>query len=143
MAVLMIDGEPEYRLWIQGVPKSRQSSRFDSYRDSIRAAARENFPAPLHGRFEIEVIFADKHRTRPDADNVLKPILDALRGIVYLDDSQVIFAKARLVPVDDQLRTTHDGTPHHTFIRLLDEDRFLIRIKQRPVVAFHREVMSS
>ena len=139
---LLIDGKPEYRLWIDGTPKSRQSSTFQRYRDSIQHVARQQFPVPLNGRLEVEVVFADKHHTRPDTDNVLKPIMDALKGIAYLDDSQVISAKAHLLPVDDTLRTVN-GQPHHTFVRLLDTDQFLIRVKERPVTAFHLEVRSS
>lgn len=26
----------------------------------------------------------------PDVDNIVKPVLDALRGLVYVDDSQVV-----------------------------------------------------
>ncbi len=140
--MLLIDGEPEYRLWIPGTPKSRQSSTFQRYRDSIQRAARQQFSSPLNGPVEVEVVFADKHTPRPDTDNVLKPIMDALKGIAYRDDSQVISAKAHLLPADDALRTV-SGQPHHTFIRLLDTDEFLIRVKERSVAAFHDEVRSS
>jgi Holliday junction resolvase RusA-like endonuclease len=140
--MVLINGEPEYRLWIAGTPKSRQSSTFQRYRESIQQIARQHFSMPLQGPVEIEVIFADKQTPRPDTDNVLKPIMDALKGIAYCDDSQVITAKARLLPVDDALRTVN-GQPHHTFIRLLDTNQFLIRVKERPIVAFHHEVRSS
>lgn len=139
---LQIDGETEYRLWIDGTPKSRQSSSFQRYRDSIQRVARQEFLAPLSGRLEVEVVFADKNHTRPDTDNVLKPIMDALKGIAYFDDGQVVSAKAHLLPVDDSLRSV-GGQPHHTFARLFDTDQFLIRIKERPVSAFHVEVRSS
>jgi hypothetical protein len=68
--------------------------------------------------------------------------MDALKGIAYVDDCQVISAKAHRLPVDDTLRTVN-GQPHHTFVRLLDTDQFLIRVKERPVTAFHLEVRSS
>lgn len=140
--MLLIGGEVEYRLWIAGTPKSRQSSTFQRYRDSIQQVARREFASPLNGPVEVEVVFADRGVPRPDADNVLKPILDALKGIAYHDDSQVVSAKAHRLPADSALRTL-DGQPHHTFIRLLDTDQFLIRVKERPVEAFHHEVRSS
>ena len=140
--MVLIDGEPEYRLWIPGAPKSRQSSRFERYREVIQGIARQQFAIPLQTKLEVEIVFADKHKPRPDVDNAMKPILDALKGIVYGDDSQVISAKAHLLPTDDTLRVA-DGKPHHTFIRLLDEDQFLIRVKERLPIAFHREVRSS
>jgi hypothetical protein len=109
---------------------------------SIQNVARQQFSAPLRGRVEVEVVFVDEQTPRPDTDNVLKPIMDALNGVAYVDDSQVISAKAHRLPVDDALRRVN-GQPHHTFIRLLDEDQFLIRVKERPVAAFHVEVRSS
>jgi Holliday junction resolvase RusA-like endonuclease len=140
--MLLLNGEPEYRLWIPGTPKSRQSTTFQRYRDSIQRVARQQFPAPLNGNVEVEVVFADKGSPCPDTDNVLKPIMDALKGIAYRDDSQVVSAKAHLLPPDDALRTVN-GQPHNTFVRLLDTDQFLIRVKERPVTAFHREVRST
>ena len=110
--MLLIDGEPEYRLWIDGAPKSRQSSIFQRYRDSIQLVARQHFSAPLSARLEVDVVFADKRATRPDTDNVLKPIMDALKGIAYGDDSQVISAKAHLLPLDDTVRTVNETSPH-------------------------------
>lgn len=33
---------------------------------------------------------ADPHTSRPDLDNVVKSVTDALNGVVYLDDSQIV-----------------------------------------------------
>lgn len=38
---------------------------------------------------------------RADVDNVIKPILDALIGIVYTDDQQVRSVKATALPVGE------------------------------------------
>lgn len=52
----------------------------------------------------LDVVFYFNHKTkkgyhasRPDIDNLLKPLKDALSGIVYKDDSQIckIFAQKR------------------------------------------------
>ena len=54
-------------------------------------------PFPFDPSVEIEVVFGDKNATRPDTDNVLKPIMDALKGIAYRADSQAISAKAHRI----------------------------------------------
>ena len=64
--------------------------------------------------------------------NILKPILDALKGIVYHDDSQVADCRTRFVPSHEAL-CSHDGEPDRTFARLFDNDEFLIRIRERQI----------
>lgn len=74
----------------------------------IRMAFLERFPAhhPLEGPLELYVVAwlalpastPKKHRliaqpvTRPDVDNYLKTVLDALNGVAWHDDSQVTTA---------------------------------------------------
>lgn len=138
------NGQREHRIWVKGFPKSQQSSSFERYRENIRCAAREKFPTPLgSGQIEIEVVFADKRTPRPDVDNVPKPILDALKGIVYRDDAQVVSATGKLIPVRDDLRVTGTGAPHNTFVRLFDQDEFLIRVRERRFSLVLEEVESS
>lgn len=58
-------------------------------------------PVPLEGPLAMDLVFLFRrprslpkrilyHTTRPDADNCAKAIKDALRGIVYRDDSQIV-----------------------------------------------------
>ena len=51
----------------------------------IQEAARSVFKKPIQSpRIDVEIIFAAKERNlRADVDNVAKPILDALKDIVY------------------------------------------------------------
>jgi Holliday junction resolvase RusA-like endonuclease len=72
----------------------------------IRAAFLERFPGhrPLTGPLELSVVarikmpasMPKKQRdtalpvTRPDCDNYLKTVLDALNGVAFVDDSQVV-----------------------------------------------------
>ena len=140
--MILKNGQSETRVWVQGFPKSQQGSSFDRYRKKIRRAAQEKFSAPLDGQVEVEVVFADKRERRPDVDNVVKPIVDALKGVAYHDDSQVVSATANLIPVRDDLRVD-GGKPHNTFVRLFDQDEFLIRIRERPRWAMLEGVESS
>jgi Holliday junction resolvase RusA-like endonuclease len=72
----------------------------------IRTAFLERFPGhqPFAGPVELEAVawldlpssMAKKRRatarpvTRPDVDNYLKTVLDALNGVAFVDDSQVV-----------------------------------------------------
>lgn len=53
---------------------------------------------------------------RPDVDNVAKAVLDALNGVAYADDSQVVRLACRKHP-----RTRRDGD--RTTVRIWKEER--------------------
>jgi hypothetical protein len=62
-------------------------------------------------------------------DNVVKPVLDALNGVVYLDDSQVRWVKIVALPTDDAYSI--GGSTHlQVFSRLVkgEPPEFLISI---------------
>lgn len=40
--------------------------------------------------FRVDVLFVSKSNKRRDIDNMIKLVLDALNGVVYEDDSQVV-----------------------------------------------------
>ena len=40
--------------------------------------------------FRVDVLFVSKSNRRRDIDNMIKLVLDALNGVVYKDDSQVV-----------------------------------------------------
>lgn len=81
-----------------GVPVSVQSTSEAAVRrwqkvvaDAARAAVpqRRGGYSPVAG--DVEATVAYFYRSRPlDTDNMIKPILDAIKGIVYIDDKQVV-----------------------------------------------------
>jgi crossover junction endodeoxyribonuclease RusA len=79
---------------VPGVPASVQSNRNKKarWRAEVGLAARTVWPAgqaPL--TYPLAVTVTCFHRGQPlDTDNMLKPILDALIGIVYDDDKRVV-----------------------------------------------------
>lgn len=58
--------------------------------------------------------------TKPDADNVLKAVLDALNGVAYADDSQVV--ETRCVKHD---RTRRQGNSIRFEVEPVDESELL------------------
>ncbi len=59
---------------------------------------------------------------RPDVDNVLKPVLDALEGIVYLNDRQVVSVSACCLPSEVDIF----DEPKFEFFRRLEREFLVI-----------------
>lgn len=76
---------PATRNRIARVLISEQGRRFKA---ACRRAAAAQCAKPLAGDVSIRCVVYFKDRRR-DLDNVLKPLLDALNGVVYRDDRQV------------------------------------------------------
>ncbi|MFO7997013.1 MAG: RusA family crossover junction endodeoxyribonuclease [Dehalococcoidia bacterium] len=124
--------KPAFRIWVQGHPQSVQGDRkhLAAYRRRIGEAAREVVPYPTKSkRIDLEVYFQSQRALRPDVDNILKPILDALKGTVYTDDSQVRSITVVALPTD-QAYSLGGWTSIETLKRLLEKPpkEFLIDI---------------
>jgi crossover junction endodeoxyribonuclease RusA len=79
---------------IDGPPVSQQTRRRErvrQWRDEVRRVAEQQWPVgelPATGPIMLIITyFYDS--IAMDVDNLPKPILDALRGLVYLDDEQI------------------------------------------------------
>lgn len=57
---------------------------------TVSEAAQEAGATPLAGDMAIELTFRREKRNRADLDNLSKCVLDALNGVAYVDDKQVI-----------------------------------------------------
>ena len=126
-------------------PKSQQSKQkfCRDYRDRIQVAAERTLPSPLSSsNIEVDIVFAERSTSRPDVNNIAKPILDALKGIAYGDDKQVRSVRVTAIPTDDSLRAIN-GIRHRTFARLLDQDQVLIRLFEAPSLTLARQLESS
>lgn len=83
-----------------GCPASVQSSRSSKRRfmTLVADAARNTVSEPVASstgiRIEVDW-FTSGLENKPDVDNIIKPIQDALMGIVFADDSQVETVTAR------------------------------------------------
>lgn len=89
---------PAYILWITDRPSSKGRGK-NIYQNALRQAAREQVHAPIKTEdIEIEIYYATSRKInlRCDIDNIIKPALDALKGIAYVDDAQVRSVAAKL-----------------------------------------------
>lgn len=72
-------------------PKSHQSGGKNArYKAQLVASARVHGARVLSGPLYARIIWFQLKTTPGDVDNVTKPILDALRDVVYHDDDQIV-----------------------------------------------------
>lgn len=85
---------------LYGVPATLQSAnaRIEQWKSYVKDALRERrgsgtscLPHGVPVRVRVRYYFAGQLADR-DTDNILKPILDAAKGVIYQDDRQVIEA---------------------------------------------------
>jgi Holliday junction resolvase RusA-like endonuclease len=79
---------------IDGPPVSQQARRRENlraWRAKVRREAEKTWPSeqpPTSGLVMLRIIYF--YDINMDVDNIVKPIQDALIGLVYIDDKQVI-----------------------------------------------------
>lgn len=78
-------------------------------------------------RIDIEIFFHAATSMRGDVDNVIKPILDTLIGVVYEDDRQVRSVRVTALPKGEPFRSSGSGD---VFTRLMKTEpkEFLIDV---------------
>jgi len=90
--MVRIEGlEPIWSIWVPGRPKAGNGRRHrGAFMKRVRAEAVSVIAQPSSScHLGVEVWFRAPMKVRADVDNVAKPILDALKGIAYVDDKQV------------------------------------------------------
>ncbi len=83
-----------FELALPRSPVSQQARRSElrvAWQEEVRNAARQRWrgAAPTDGLVALTITYFFDAGS-PDVDNIPKPILDALKGLVYADDDQVI-----------------------------------------------------
>lgn len=119
-------------------PKS-QSGHTSAYRERVRKAARATAgTALLNGRLYARVIWFYRRHRVGDVDNLVKPILDSLKGVVFNDDREV--AECQVVAVDlDRSYRFLTGTDQDALLAQADIDRQL-QTRSNPADWFYVEI---
>jgi hypothetical protein len=74
------------------------------------AAARDWTALPLTCNLRIAVTYYHEGvSVRIDGDNMLKPIQDALIGLIFADDRLIVDAQIRKASIDDPIRARHSS----------------------------------
>jgi crossover junction endodeoxyribonuclease RusA len=85
----------KFEFKVTGIPISLQCQNRASlqrWKAEVNSAARQRWPSglsPQSGDLKIHITyyFDGSH---PDVDNIIKPIQDALKGLIYEDDHQIV-----------------------------------------------------
>lgn len=86
-----------FEFLVEGPPvslnvKNHNPKRYQRWIKTVREAARKEWPVsaePIRTT-SVSVTIVNYHTGGPpDVDNIIKPILDAMNGVVYEDDKQV------------------------------------------------------
>lgn len=99
-----------FEFTVPGPPVSHQShnkARLAAWRQLVRAAAAARWPGspPVGTTLKITVSYYHEAGTvRMDNDNLLKPIQDALIGLVYQDDRLITDTQVRKTAIDGAFR---------------------------------------
>lgn len=100
---------PAVRMTFAGVRnpkhnKRRQLDAYLAYKESVGWAAKAAGATPLSGALSVRlwIYVSRRGRQRGDIDNLVKTILDGMRGVTMADDSQVdhLLVQMRHVTVD-------------------------------------------
>lgn len=124
---------PKYSFTVIGRPFSMQSSNHSQrrYKELVKAAAQNSVSKTIEipQKIKIEIDwFAQGSQDRPDVDNIIKPIQDALKGIIFDDDSQVESVIARKHDVNSVMHFSREplfiveplrqGNVEYIFVRI-------------------------
>lgn len=80
-----------FSMMLLRIPISVQAEKAGRYQGQIKSVAQSRFASPpiYDDRLYARIIWFTRKKGGPDVDNIIKPILDALKGTVYGDDSQI------------------------------------------------------
>ena len=105
---------------VPGVPRSLQAKPpgKGAWKNRVAGAAKDKWPpnrTPLDEELSVVIIYYHVGEAEVDVDNIIKPILDALVDVTYVDDkliSQVTSRRTRLdtgVVMEDVPQTLAEG----------------------------------
>ena len=101
---------PHLEFTVEGPPVSHQTkdkASLTAWKGVIRAEAAKNWgaKAPLTGKLKCTIInFHEGEDASLDDDNMVKPIRDALIGLIYDDDSQIRYSETMHVCIDAPIK---------------------------------------
>lgn len=108
---------PRFEFVVEGPAVSlrasnKSRSRYRKWVLKVRSAAERSWRAGEKPTSDtVEVAISNYYTAAPpDVDNVVKPILDALKGLVYNDDGQVQTVTSRKIELQEGLRFSDPGS---------------------------------
>lgn len=120
----------EYRIVVPGKAVSFRSPLAKNYKAKIKKLVRKSIKRPLEEKlFDVHIDYFHVAARRMDMDNISKCVMDALNGVLYVDDKQVRYQKS--VAHDLSRRVRIYGGPPDLVKPLRHFDEYLfIRIRE-------------
>lgn len=125
-----------FEFTIKGPPVSQQTrnrTRLRQWRQQVHQKAQNQIPANTAITTEEVLVTITYYYedTSPDVDNIVKPIQDALIGVIFADDNQVVEARSRKKPINGSYRIR--GASSTLLAAFADGDEFLhIKVENAP-----------
>lgn len=86
---------------VRGTPRSQRSKHTkELWQEQVQRAV-PKLPKLLTGPLRVRIDFFFARATDVDTDNIIKPIQDALKDVVYEDDETVVDVCARSINLQD------------------------------------------
>ena len=99
---------PEPLLIIPGIARSKYAKTARRYERLVRRIAQGHFSTPLTERnLSVEVQHFYTTGNAIDLDNLLKALLDGLKGGAYLDDGQIVRVAAQRYNISESFSLGH------------------------------------
>jgi hypothetical protein len=118
------------------IPHSVNARSLQKYKQNIQDAFRACYenPAPLDGSLYGRIYYFHKDRTELDADNMSKPIWDALETVAYLDDRMIKLRSAgiwdlRAASIEILDLSQMPDTLFADFIQMIDEEDHILYVE--------------
>lgn len=124
-----------FEFTIKGPPVSHQTKnrkRLQQWKASVTVAATAawSHAAPVADEVAVTITYYYEDSS-PDVDNIIKPIQDALIGVVFNDDDQVVDTKSRKRLINGSFRIR--GASAVLLSAFADGDDFLhIKVDEAP-----------
>ncbi len=99
-----------FEFFVEGPPLSQQTktpSRLREWKEYVRKEAAKLWHErqPHEGNLKLTVVYYhERQSVLIDHDNMIKPIQDALAGLIYRNDRQITDAQTRKTSIDGRFR---------------------------------------
>lgn len=126
-----------FEFYVDGPPLSQQTrkpARLREWKEYVRneAARIWDREAPFNGSLKLTVVYYhERDSVLIDHDNMVKPIQDALAGLVYNNDRQITDSQTRKTTINGRFRVRH-LSPTYARAFAQGKEFIYIRIEEAP-----------
>jgi crossover junction endodeoxyribonuclease RusA len=126
-----------FEFFVDGPPLSQQTrspARLREWKEYVRneAARLWDREAPFGGGLKLTVVYYhERDSVLIDHDNMIKPIQDALAGLVYNNDRQITDSQTRKTSINGRFRVRH-LSPTYARAFAQGKEFIYIRVEEAP-----------